>query len=73
MKSATAIPPERFKGVEAAAYLGISKSTLEKMRANGRGPRYVRLGRQCFYRRTDLDAYIGGAVVETTDSRGQKK
>jgi excisionase family DNA binding protein len=64
-------PPslERFSGTQAANYLGLSKSTLEKMRIEGRGPRYLKLGGRCFYRRSDLDAYLEAAVVETTDSR----
>jgi excisionase family DNA binding protein len=60
---------DRMTGPEAAAYLGISTSTLEKMRCEGRGPRYLKLGRRCFYRRSDLDQYLSAAVVETTDSR----
>lgn len=64
-------PPglDRFTGPAAAKYLGLSKSTLEKMRMEGRGPRYLKLGARCFYRRTDLDAYLEAAIVETTDSR----
>jgi len=64
-------PPslDRLKGPAAAAYLGLSVSTLEKMRMEGRGPRYLKLGGRCFYRRTDLDAYMEAAIVETTDSR----
>ncbi|WIH05522.1 helix-turn-helix domain-containing protein [Xanthomonas translucens pv. graminis] len=59
----------RLKGPEAASYLGLSNSTLEKMRHEGRGPRYVRLGGRVFYRRADLDQYLEAGVVETTDSR----
>lgn len=59
----------RMDVVQAATYLGLAKSTLEKMRGAGRGPRYVKLGGRIFYRATDLDAYIDGAVIETTDSR----
>lgn len=64
-------PPsiDRLKGPEAARYLGLSVSTLEKMRLEGRGPRYLKLGGRCFYRRSDLDAYVEAAIVETTDSR----
>jgi excisionase family DNA binding protein len=60
---------ERLRGEQAASYLGISKSSLEKMRHEGRGPRYLKLGGKCFYRRSDLDSYIEKSVVETTDSR----
>ena len=64
-------PPKtvRLKGPEAAEYLGLSHSSLEKMRLQGRGPRYLKLGGRVFYRRADLDAYLDAAVVETTDSR----
>ncbi|UYK81412.1 helix-turn-helix domain-containing protein [Xanthomonas sacchari] len=65
----TTIPGDRLKSPAAAAYLDLSHSTLEKMRHEGRGPRYVKIGGRVFYRRADLDAYIEGSVVETTDSR----
>jgi predicted DNA-binding transcriptional regulator AlpA len=66
-------PPsiERLKGPDAARYLGLSISLLEKMRLQGRGPRYLKLGGRVFYRRADLDAYLDAAVVETTDSRAR--
>lgn len=60
---------DRMKAQDAAAYLGLAKNTLEKMRSEGRGPRYVRLGNRVFYRRADLDAYVAACTVETTDSR----
>lgn len=69
LPSVTPPSTERFAGRDAAKYLGISVSTLDKMRALGRGPRYLKLGGRCFYRRKDLDAYLEAAVVETTDSR----
>jgi len=62
-------PPARMNGPTAAKYLGLSKSTLDKMRVDGRGPRYLKIGGRVFYRLTDLDAYIEAAVIETTDSR----
>ena len=47
----------RTKG--AAEYLGLSESTLEKMRFERRGPRYVRLGgRAIGYLVPDLDDFI---------------
>ncbi|HYG05320.1 MAG TPA: helix-turn-helix domain-containing protein [Stenotrophomonas sp.] len=60
---------DRMNVDQAAERLGLSRSTLEKMRHTGRGPRYVKLGGRVFYRRVDLDAYIEGAIVETADSR----
>ncbi|WP_312916145.1 helix-turn-helix domain-containing protein [Stenotrophomonas sp.] len=63
------IPQARFRVPEAAQYLGLGVSTLDKMRMEGRGPRYLKIGGRVFYRLTDLDAYIEAAVIETTDSR----
>lgn len=60
---------DRLKVKDAAAHLGLSESTLNAMRCEGRGPRYVRLGNRIFYRRADLDAYLEACTVETTDSR----
>lgn len=61
--------PSRLNSTQAAQHLGLSKSTLDKMRCEGRGPRYLRVGKRCFYRQADLDAYLEAAVVETADSR----
>lgn len=43
---------------EAAAYIGLSKSTLEKLRVTGGGPEYAALGRVVVYRIEDLDAWV---------------
>lgn len=69
MENAHATRPARLKVPEAANYLGVGISTLDKMRMEGRGPRYLKIGGRVFYRLTDLDAYIEAAVIETTDSR----
>jgi excisionase family DNA binding protein len=42
---------------QAAAYIGLSKRTLEKMRGHGRGPFYRRHGRFVRYHIDDLDAW----------------
>ncbi|MBL8550995.1 MAG: helix-turn-helix domain-containing protein [Hyphomonadaceae bacterium] len=44
---------------EAAARLGLSKSTLDKMRCAGKGPRYVKsTDKAVRYDPADLDAWI---------------
>jgi excisionase family DNA binding protein len=43
---------------EAAAYLSLSINTLNKWRTQGRGPRFVKLGRSVCYRREDLDTWL---------------
>jgi len=44
--------------VEAAQYLNLKPSTLEVWRCQGRGPRFVRLGRSIRYRVKDLDEFM---------------
>ena len=42
---------------QAARYLGLSRQALEKMRRQGRGPRYRKHGRYVRYHIADLDAW----------------
>lgn len=60
---------DRMSAEAAAQYLGLAKQTLARYRSEGRGPRYSRIGTRITYSRTDLDAYLAAAVVETADSR----
>ena len=43
---------------DASLYLGIARSTLEKARLTGTGPRFVRMGRSVGYDLADLDAWV---------------
>ena len=43
---------------QAAEYLGLSASVMEKMRLRGDGPRYAKLGRLVVYDIRDLDAWV---------------
>lgn len=48
-----------FRTRDAARYLGVSASTLEKLRLSGGGPRFMRLGgRAVGYDIADLDAWL---------------
>lgn len=51
---------------EAAAYLGVSMSLLEKMRVKGDGPHYIKLGARVIYTREDLDALMRRRRVRST-------
>jgi hypothetical protein len=42
----------------AAAYCGLGRSTLAKLRIYGGGPVFVRLQRRIVYRVDDLDAWL---------------
>lgn len=49
----------RLRTPEAAAYLGISASTLEKGRVHGKNmPPFIKLGRIVVYDVADLDAWL---------------
>lgn len=43
---------------QAAQFLGVSKSTLAKMRLYGRGPVYLKLGRRVAYAREDMMTWL---------------
>jgi predicted DNA-binding transcriptional regulator AlpA len=46
---------------DAAEYVGLAESTLEKHRVAGTGPRFIRLGsRAVGYDIRDLDAWLDG-------------
>ena len=50
----------------AAKFLGLATSTLAKMRLNGNGPVYYKLGRRVVYRMEDLVAFLESRVVRNT-------
>lgn len=51
---------------EAANYLGLAVSTLNKWRCHGGGPIFIKLGRAVRYRVEDLDAFIMGRRASST-------
>jgi hypothetical protein len=51
---------------EAAAYLGLSMSLLEKLRVRGDGPPYAKVGARVIYLPEDLDAFVRGRRVRST-------
>lgn len=54
---------------QAANYLALSKSTLEKLRVTGGGPVYAALGRVVVYRLEDLDAWVSAHIrCSTSDN-----
>jgi predicted DNA-binding transcriptional regulator AlpA len=42
---------------EAASFLGMSKSWLDKKRLDGRGPTYLKIGSRVLYDLADLQIY----------------
>lgn len=54
----------------AAEYVGLSKSTMAKLRLSGDGAKYIKLGRKVAYRRSDLDAWLEANVRTSTSDSG---
>lgn len=55
-----------MKTPEAATYLNVQPATLEQWRWNGRGPRFVKIGRSVRYRIADLEAFLDSRVFAST-------
>jgi predicted DNA-binding transcriptional regulator AlpA len=51
---------------EAARILGLSESTLAKLRLNGNGPVYCKLGRRVVYRPVDLEQWLQSRTTRDT-------
>jgi excisionase family DNA binding protein len=47
---------------EAATVLRLSERTLERLRVQGLGPKFVRCGRSVRYRQSDLEEWITARV-----------
>lgn len=51
---------------QAADYLGLAVSTLNKWRCHGGGPVFIKMGRAVRYRSEDLEAYISNSIASST-------
>jgi predicted DNA-binding transcriptional regulator AlpA len=60
---------DAFDTERAAQRLGLSISTLEKMRCLGGGPAYLKLGRRVVYEVADLDAWKAARRTLSTSQR----
>jgi predicted DNA-binding transcriptional regulator AlpA len=56
-----------LKTHEAARLYGMSKTTLEAWRCQGRGPRFFKDGKLILYRPRDIEAYLEQGIVTTID------
>ncbi len=55
-----------LRNAEAAVYIGIAPSTLNKLRLTGGGPRYRKIGRRVVYPITELDAWLAEQLRSST-------
>jgi excisionase family DNA binding protein len=58
---------------EAADYLRLAKSTLDRLRTTGKGPKFAKLGRVVRYDQRDLDAWLDGHKQTSTADRPEMR
>ena len=63
------IAPAKLRVQQAAGYLGISKSWLDKKRITGEGPPYLKLGRRVVYDIDDLEIWASGHRRQDTSEQ----
>lgn len=56
----------------AARYVGLSTSTMEKLRVFGRSPEFLKLGRRVVYLRADLDTWLATRRRKSTSDGAQR-
>ena len=59
-------PPTVLTTPEAAHYLGLATSTLNKWRCHGGGPMFIKLGRAVRYRQEDLNTFLTDSAKRST-------
>lgn len=53
---------------QAAVYLGLAVSTLNKWRCHGGGPVFIKMGRAVRYRVEDLEKFLNTSATDSTSS-----
>lgn len=62
-------PTDKLDTEGAAAYCGVGKSTLEKLRLTGGGPAYLKPTRSVVYQVSDLDAWLDSSRRRSTSQQ----
>ena len=66
--------PHVLRTPDAARYVGLAESTLEKMRIYGTGPVYQKAGAKIIvYRREDLDLWLENGRRKSTSNPDQRE
>ena len=53
------------------AEYGQPRRTLQKWRVEGRGPRFLKVGRRVFYRRCDIEEWLQTCLRSSTSDPGE--
>ena len=69
----TDLPARKLRVPDAAAYLGLSRPTLAKMRLRGVGPAYAKAGTKIvLYDLAELNAWLGARTRRSTSKSGPR-
>ena len=63
----TTRPHHPVDTTDASLIVGCAPRTLDNWRSQGRGPRFIRVGRLIRYRISDLEAYLDAGTVEAAN------
>jgi len=66
------IKAHQIKVEDAAKYLAMGVSTLNRLRITGGGPRFTKIGNSVRYRISDLDDFAAKHVVKSTADAARK-
>ncbi len=66
-------PQRMLRTPEAARFLSLSPSTLEKHRIFGTGPKFIKLGGRVVYKLEDLSAWAENGVCRSTHDANVRK
>ena len=58
------LKPISVNTTKAAEYIGVSESLLRKMRGDGRGPKFSRIGKKVVYPVSLLKKYVKSQLVD---------
>jgi predicted DNA-binding transcriptional regulator AlpA len=62
-------PIDRLTVEDAARYVGLSVSFMNRARLHGDGPVFLKLGRRVVYDRSDLDAWLASRRRTSTSQQ----
>lgn len=57
------LSPISLNTAKAAEYIGVSEALLRKLRGDGRGPRFSRIGKKVVYPVPELKKYVRSTMV----------
>jgi predicted site-specific integrase-resolvase len=54
---------------ETATAIGVAQKTLPAWRHLGKGPAYLKVGKRCFYRPSDIKAWLEKQIINPASRR----